>query len=176
MKYHIIIYCLMLVMLMSDCTKKPSTNSNSSLPPATHIGANVVACYVNGKVFKASMYSSNLFVRGVDYSMGDSFVVIFATVLDPHYNIEMGSKYQTILGTYAIEQTPIMHGAEYDDFTNSTLPTGNNTFLTDSTHTGTITYTYYDGNILAGTFQFDAVNGAGQIAHITDGRFDIAKH
>mgnify|MGYP001627317650 CR=1 FL=1 len=47
------------------------------------------------------------------------------------------------------------------------------TFRTDSEHTGTVEVKYFQNNIIAGTFQFDATDGEGNIVHVTDGRFDL---
>ena len=46
-------------------------------------------------------------------------------------------------------------------------------YQTDNSYTGYVHVPYYDGNILSGTFSFDAVD-SGQVCHITDGIFDIA--
>jgi len=137
------------------------------LPPLTHTGANIIAFEINGKVFISSGASGKLsqFGPGVYYEVyGDSNAVISGTADNPGFLISMGSKYKFALGTYKIDTTPFSQGAVYDEF------------KTDSAHGGYITYTYYDGNILAGTFALDVVNANDSVIHITDGRFDIQNH
>ncbi|MBC7553599.1 MAG: hypothetical protein H7257_06430 [Taibaiella sp.] len=95
----------------------------------------------------------------------DSIAVIQATSPDePYFNLRMGGIFKRSLGTFPITRTPFSKGAVFD------------TFTTNSIYGGSITYTYYDGNILAGTFAFDAVSANGSVVHITEGRFDIQNH
>ncbi len=149
-------------LLYYGCSKPKKTEPQ--LPPLTHTGANVVAFKANGKVCTATSPngSFNLFTHPI-YAVvyGDSNAVISASGYNPDFILTIGSKYRFVLGTYKIENTPYSQGALFQNFG------------TDSTHTGSITYTYYDRNIVAGTFAFDAVNANDSVVHITDGRFDI---
>jgi hypothetical protein len=61
----------------------------------------------------------------------------------------------------------------YFYYPDGTVPTGSTEYHTDSTHTGTVTVTHYTKTFTSGTFAFDAINGDGDVVHITDGRFDI---
>ena len=166
-------YTPLLLLLLFSCHKQPQ------LPPATYTGTNIVACKVYGGIFSAqgvkSIYSDGF----VTYSLfTNSVVYIEAVTSNPHLDITIYCIYtglnipvQLFLSPY-----PGSNGAEFDDFSNGTLPTAGNTFQTDSTHIGSITFTYYDGKILSGVFSFDAVNSAGVVKHITEGRFDILKN
>ena len=175
-----IIFILFVVLLFSEC-RKPDAKDGSipQLPPATRTGANMLACKINGKIFTAygaggKMSQSGYGVLFAIYQ--DSTTFISATSQYPTMHIIIGTKYNFILGTYQITQTPFINGGEFDDYTNGTLPLGTNQFNTNSTYGGSVTYTYFDGNILAGTFAFDAVNINDSVIHVTEGRFDIANH
>ena len=128
----------------------------------------MLACKINGQVVisRGAGGKMSLFGPGVYYAVyGDSNAVIGASSADVFpFHLFMGSKYKFALGTYKIDTTPYSQGAQFDEFGT----TGN--------YGGTITYTYYDGNILAGTFAFDAVSANDSVIHITEGRFDIQNH
>ena len=161
-----VVCALLISMFTLGCKKQASTPLQ--LPPATHVGANILACKVNGQVVnsKGAAGKMSQFGDGVYYVVsGDSNAVVHATSSgNLPFSLDIGSKYRFALGTYKIEHTPYSSGA------------GFNSFVTDSTHGGYITYTYYDGNILAGTFSFDAVNANDSVIHITEGVFDIENH
>lgn len=57
----------------------------------------------------------------------------------------------------------------------STAINGSNEYKTSNVNTGVINVTHYDGNIISGTFSFDAANDSGEIVHVTEGRFDIPR-
>ncbi len=169
-----IILILFSSFLLCTCSKLDNTQE---LPPATHNGANILACKINGKVFVASGTSNNVIATGVIATIFyDTLINIFAVTNNPHFEIMIFSKFSASLGRFQFGTDHFTNGAEYDDDTNGTLPTGGNFFNTDNIHSGYINYTYYDGKILAGTFAFDAVNGRDSVVHITEGRFDIANH
>ena len=160
---------LLTCMLTSGCKKQVSTAPQ--LPPATHVGADIVACKVNGQIIisKGAGGKFSQFDPGVMYGVSggpyDSSAIIFATASgNLPFTLEVCSKYKFALGTYKIERTPYSSGAYF------------NSFVTDSVHGGYITYTYYDGNILAGTFYFDAVDANDSVIHVTEGVFDIDNH
>jgi hypothetical protein len=158
--------------------KKDNATSTIILPPPSHNGSDVIAFMANKKVIILSgplTYIS----PGVSYRLyGDSTVYISASsTANPNYSISIrcNINYGNILGTYPIVSSPYPLSAEFDDFSSGTVATGSNQFKVDSTHTGNITITYYDGTILAGTFSFDAVNADDSVIHITNGEFDISK-
>ena len=153
---------LFLLLLLCSCGK---TTHVLLLPAATHTGVNILACKVNGKVYVVSGGKS----RGISFTnlgvaytaYGDSNMYISSLAEDPSFSLQMGGKFNFATGTYPIATTPYLQGALY------------NQYMTDSAHGGSITYTYYDGNILAGTFAFDVAAGNDSVIHITEGRFDL---
>ena len=168
--YFKILFLSFNFLFIYSCTK---TQGPPQLPPATHTGANVVACKVNGKVFIATGNFGNTGL-GVSYIITYDSIAFIDVLGDSLYNtlggnnfrLHITSKYIGI-GTDSIINIPYSPGGGiYDDYYYTTIPPGG----------GTVTYTYYDGNILAGTFAFDAADAAGTVVHITEGRFDIAKH
>jgi len=89
-------------------------------------------------------------------------------------NVKLNFKYLGSLGIYEMAgEYP--YRAYYFNKDNGTAVTGASEFKTDSLHKGAVAVTFYDTNILAGTFWFDAVNENGQVIHVTDGRFDISQ-
>ena len=177
MKYFTSIFFLCIIITLFNCKK--TENHPPELPPATHVGADFLACKINGKIFisKGAGGKFNQMGPGVVYIVaGDSTIYIDATTLNPHFEVTINSVYKFDLSTYQFGENHFKSGGEYDDDTNGTIPTGINQFNTDKAHSGSVTITYYDGNILAGTFAFDAVNGNDSVVHITEGRFDIQNH
>ena len=47
-------------------------------------------------------------------------------------------------------------------------------YITDSLRLGHMAFKY-DGSVVSGTFNFDAMNNDGEIVHVTEGRFDIKR-
>ena len=160
-----------LLLNLYGCSKEPSPQ----LPPATHTGANILACKVNGQVYIATNAVAGVFVTVIPVSYifySDSTLVVGAagnstlgnTMGTPNFNVSISSKFKGSIGTYSIISTPFNPGGGVynNDYTTANTTTG-----------GSITYTYYDGYVLAGTFVFDASDSSGHVVHITEGRFDI---
>jgi hypothetical protein len=108
-------------------------------------------------------------------SPANELVYIGGVFVSPRYDIEISFRYNDTLGTYPIIDKYPYFGYFWD-YTKSVSPNDSNQFSPDNTHTGTVTVSYNDGNIIAGTFAFDAVNRKGKVVHVTEGRFDIVKH
>ena len=136
----------------------------------------MVACYINGNAFISTGKRPVPNIFGEDGIIGiisgDSSVYISANSKSDR-SILLQSRLDSI-GICKFGSDYYQNGALCYLFTNGTMPTGDVTYTTDSLHGGSITYTYYDRKILAGTFQFDAVNGNGVVIHVTDGRFDFS--
>ena len=158
---------LAIYLIICGCNKGPET---PHLPPATHTGANILACKVNGQVYIATGHGGGWYNGVIWYVYSDSAVVTalgvassYNTMGTPSFTMSMGSRFRG-LGTYPIVKTTISPGGGvYDTYYNSI----------NTTTGGSITYTYYDGYVLAGTFVFDASDSSGHVVHITEGRFDI---
>ena len=148
------------------------------LPPITHTGENVMACRVNGKVIIASENSDDMASASTvkfSYSPDNELLYIAGVFASPRYDVEISFKYEDSLGVYPIlNQYPYF--GYFWDYTKSISPNDSNQFHPDKVHTGSVNVLYNDGKIISGTFAFDGVNRKGKVVHITDGRFDIAKH
>ena len=136
-----------------------------ALPGATHTGQNVVACYVNGNAFIASGHmptGMGFFNWGDDYFIYDSLLAIEGSNWN-NESIHLSIKF-TGLGTYNLTQNNSQPPFAYYQDTGSAFSSIN----------GSVTISYYDGNILAGKFAFDGKSASGSIVHVTNGEFDIA--
>ena len=152
--------------------------SDRDLPPITHTGENIMACRVNGLVVIASENANdpnNPSVVRFSASPDNELVYIGGVFVSPRYDIEISFNYEDTLGVYPILDRYPYFGYFWD-YTKSISPNDSNQFHPDKTHPGSINVMYNDGNIISGTFAFEGVNRKGKVVHITDGRFDIAKH
>ena len=148
------------------------------LPPITHTGENVMACRVNGLVIIASENSDDMASASTvkfSYAPDNELVYIAGVFVSPRYDLEISFKYEDTLGVYPIIDKYPYFGYFWD-YTKAISPNDSNQFHPDKTHTGSVHVLYNDGKIISGTFAFDGINGKGKVVHITDGRFDIAKH
>ena len=163
---------LSLVMLTSFI--KPGFDKE--LPPLTHTGENMMACKVNGRVIIAGQYVANAtgFVQ-FSSSPDNGLLYLSCEIPSPHYEIELSIDYDDTLGVYPIISSYPYFGYFWD-YTHSISPNDSNQFQPDIKHPGSVTVTYNDGSIIAGTFAMEGVNRQGKVVHITDGRFDIMVH
>lgn len=177
-----------LVLVSSSCKKshvapKPDALAELNfLAPATQTGQNLIGCLVGGNIletgnglFKKNIYDSYY----VWYNAGSSFYVsglrdtapfVAASITVETDSLQLKEK-QTILlinpgrrkawGSYDIEQPGAYNPAEH--------------YRSVANKPGKLYITHLDsiGRIFSGTFSFDAVNGLGDTAHITNGRFDV---
>ena len=146
------------------------------LPPLTHTGENMMACKINGKVIIAGQNLTNAAgVVNFSSSPDKDLLYISCEITSPHYEIELSIDYDDTLGVYPIICSYPYFGYFWD-YTHSISPNDSNQFQPDISHPGSVTVTYNDGNIIAGTFAMEAVNRQGKVVHLTDGRFDIMAH
>ena len=140
---------------------------DAGLPPATREGKNTFGCLVDGQPFgpkpplginsrrreplEASTYRTHLLVS----ARGDGGVdIALHNALQP--------------GTYPIGE---MRTARFGRYA-----FGSDEYSTNVVHTGTVTLTRIDtvAKVVAGTFQFTAINHhTGQTVTLTGGRFDV---
>ena len=148
------------------------------LPAITHTGENIMACRINGQIIIAAENTTDLAnASSVKFSAApdNELVYIGGVFVSPRYDIEISFKYADTLGVYPIVDKYPYFGYFWD-YTKAISPNDSNQFHTDKTHIGSIKVLYNDGNIISGTFTFDAINRKGKVVHVTDGRFDLTKH
>ena len=164
----------LVLLVFTGCRK----NSSSDIPPLTHSGTDFMFCKVNGKPLQVNgFYRNSLSSCGVIFNPPDvnNMIYIAGNNCDPHYYFTIRFVYEDSLGLYNIVSSPYPLGAGIFSPVISTIPNSGNQYNTDSTHTGTVSVFYYGNGIISGRFQFDAVNGQGDVIHVTDGEFDIGQ-
>ena len=169
---------LILVLLFAGCKKEDKTPINpiDQLPPATQTGANTLGCLIDGKPFTAYGKPSFLNEQGVSFQPFINTAWYISGKVG-HQHLIMNINYDSSISLPAIFKMSDNYpaGAEFlNPLDENTAITGSNDFKTDSVHKGTLTVQYYDGTMIAGIFSFDCANDAGELIHITDGRFDIS--
>ncbi|TXD81050.1 hypothetical protein ESY86_19460 [Subsaximicrobium wynnwilliamsii] len=163
---------------LGGCNNDDDNNNNDTLPPATQIGANTVGCLVNGEVFLPRSEGINpAVVVNYEFIGGEFFFLLnFADLRG------IGFK-DVFLNTRAITlqtgQTYILDKNLNDDGDYSGGGGGHslslsNVFYTNNSLLGELTITRIDlsNSIISGNFWFDAINEAGEIVEIREGRFD----
>jgi hypothetical protein len=163
MKYVLVL--LLSLLIVAGCNKSEEV----SLPEATHSGANTFSCMVDGKPYINSRKATRAYPGGIDCALSLSNSVLYLSS-GHFFSIKVPCNAPTGLFEMA-GQYP--YRGYYWNYDNGTAITGANEFRTDSVHKGSLTLTHYDGKTVAGTFCFDCANDAGQVIHITEGRFDI---
>lgn len=158
---------------LGGCSKDDDQNSQdpvSQLPEATQTGENTFGCLLNGEVFLPDKLpnSYNCFYQIVD---GEYFFTVRASNSDENFN-----SYSIAIKT---EKKEILQGETYPLVENN----ANNAFgfygfnnmlsYTNSTHTGELTITYLDENIVSGAFWFDIEDHEGIVHQVREGRFDM---
>ena len=171
-----------LILLSSNCKKDnqaPQTEL-AKLPPITQIGANTFGCLINGQafvpgsnIFLASHKQCNYIFSGggyyftiLVYNTDNTGLVTQVSIQTDSLLIAQG---QTLL---LKDYTKGNANASYAMITNAN---GINRYDTNNSVTGQLTITKLDPvkQIVSGTFYFNAVNAAGVMVTVTDGRFDM---
>ena len=167
---------LVTILVTLSCCSNNDDNGNT-LPPITQTGANTVGCLVNGKVFLPHAEGINSpvncfyqFVNGEFF-----FTMNFADLRGTGFKevfIQTGRINIESAETYLLNKNPIDDGDYTGGGGYSTSLTNN--YYTNIIRTGELTITRVDlqNSIISGTFWFDAINEAGEIVEIREGRFD----
>jgi hypothetical protein len=173
-----LILLLITTFTLSCCNKDDNPFSSSDqLPAETQTGANTVGCLINGEVFLPhaegltpevncfyQLDNGDFFftMRFSDFRNGGSKSVFIQT---KRVNLINGQ-------TYSLNKNMVDNG----DFSGGGMfwLTPNNISYTNTIKTGELKITRVDlsNSIISGTFWFDAVNSAGEIVEIRQGRFD----
>ncbi|MBA3828801.1 MAG: hypothetical protein H0X33_07680 [Taibaiella sp.] len=162
-----------ILLIANGCFK----SSGIPYPAVTHNGTNIVAFKVNGKAVIVDGDARSWGEGSYGILFYDTDLVIASHSEHPHYRIDIEQavkNYPTITGSYTFTFN-YPNAASFSDYTNGTIPSGDNTFVCDSTHSGYVSVEYFTKSVLSGTFAFDAVNSTGNVVHITEGRFDLSQ-
>ena len=168
---------MMPTFIFNSCN--PDDDNLNSLPPETQTGANTAGCLVNGKVFLPKQEGLNpALVCNYEFIDGEFFFnlvirdnrgqgVKTLSVRTQRIDLEAGSTYiLNIDNTISIDFTGGggVYSINASDF-----------FYTNTIKTGELKITRLDlqNSIISGTFWFDAVNEAGELVEVREGRFDV---
>jgi hypothetical protein len=187
MKYNlcftVLILAIGLFFTTSSCKKdKKVEDTTEQLPPETQTGAYTFGCKVDGEIFTATGRGGLLADQKVNYSYFSSdstFDITANGTKAKKFNIHLVFKCFTI-NTPCLLKSPPFEATFYDE-SNGTIPGNSNSYSTNANNNGSVTIKYFNGTfypgnfgtIVAGIFEFRAINANGKLIHITDGRFDI---
>ena len=157
---------LLVVFSFGACTKQ----SQPALPPPSHTGKNIFACSVNGGTFSTEglVQFGGFFNNGIMcYVDADSNLDIKAIAWDER-SMSIGGKFHGV-GSYPVDSSYPTPAGAFSAYYSDTGLSSYRAFQ------GTVNITYYDGNIVAGTFFFSACK-TGNVVHATNGEFDVMLH
>ena len=170
---------LLTTLALTNCTKDNNdlpSNHADQLPPATTIGANKVGCLVNGEVFLPKgnnpfgapiltcfyQYVNNTWNFSLGFSNNKEEHLRGVNIASKGVEFQQGQTYPLVLESNI---------SCYASYGKATIPQ----YYTSNIVTGELKITKLDqiNAIISGTFWYDAVNSAGTIVQIREGRFDM---
>ena len=170
---------IILFLLSVNCSKK----NEDKLPPATQAGANTFGCLIEGKAWiptGGGIGSGINATRGGFFQDAAGKLNIYIAASYYHDGIEIYLKHITSTGTFYVNSNtgvkpnvifPESYGAYFID--------GEEEYVTDATHTGSVKITYADTTlgIVSGIFEMQLYQKTtGKLINITQGRFDYKNH
>ena len=160
MKYTLIILGTILIAALTGCEKE-------RLPRPSQRGRNLVAWRTDGD---ASIAKGESFIGGnrASYTLGADSVLSISGFGSSDNIVTLRCRFEELNTPLPLFVYQATLSSNCDD-----VPMGHCVYQTTPDYSGTVTVTYYDGNIIAGIFRTDVMNEAGEVKHITDGRFDI---
>jgi len=174
-----LLFLLIILFTLSCCDKDNNPFSvNDQLPAETQTGANTVGCLVNGQVFLPKQEGINPDVNCF-YQLVDGeyfFTMNFADLRGTGRKDVSVQTFRINLQanqTYVLNKNYILDG-DYTGGGGSYSTSLSNEFNTNTIKTGELKITKLDSAnaIISGTFWFDAINSAGEVVEIRNGRFD----
>ncbi|MEJ7780591.1 MAG: DUF6252 family protein [Daejeonella sp.] len=155
---------ILTILVITSCKK------DDGLTKPTQIGANTFSCKINGKTFvtKSTLFGPDPIFVGYYTGANPRFIIEGSNnSSQPYISIRMEVDGIITKGTYMLENSPTFGSLEYR------YP--NDLYKTTSGQKGEVTFTRVDpsAKIYSGTFSFSAVNSAGGIINVTNGRFDV---
>ena len=168
-------FIIMLCFCFAQCKKTNTPDQGEQLPPETHTGAFTFGCKVDGKIYTSKGKGGLLANQYVNFNyLVDSTINILVGNSESKFNLYIKMKYRGNLGQHTT--LGYYRGGQFFDNSNGTISNSSNTCYTNDTLIGRINIKYFSpNNILAGTFEMDAINDNGRIIRITEGRFDIGQ-
>lgn len=161
-----------LVIVISLISCRDEKQDSNTLPEATQVGKNTGGALVNGQVWVAKIENPN-FNPGGNQTLYNIDLVLnkysLQIVLRQYNNDDNLITFNITDNQDFTPQTYILNGNNYATYRNPSV-----LYITNSANTGTLTITKFDkvNQVVSGTFSFKAVNSAGEVVNITEGRFD----
>lgn len=183
------------MMLTSFGGCRKSTSPTDRLPPLTHQGLNTMGCMVDGKLFvpqAPAFYPYGIYGiiqqgypgpnltmgwtdKGSDCSLSGLQIILDSIQLQQGLTIDLAAPADS--GGAVGDPGPTFSNqwATYT-FADCDKNIPFTPYTTTGQVTGQVTITWYDAGkgVVAGTFWFNAIDKAGDTAHVTEGRFDMA--
>jgi len=172
-------FLLIVIMVFNSCDRDGQIfGGKDQLPPETQTGANTVGCLVNGKVFLPKKEGINPEVNCFYQLVNGKyfFTMAFSDLRGSSIesvSVQSGKVELQIGQTYILNKNSIIDG-DFVGGGGSYLTTLQNIYRTNTIKSGELKITKIDptNSIISGTFWFDAVNSAGEVVQIREGRFD----
>lgn len=159
MRYAPAILSIVSIVVLLGCEKE-------RLPKPSQRGRNIVAWRTDGEAYIAK---GKALIAGkrASYTLEGNMLRIWGSASSGN-SISLRCRFEGLNTPLllAVNQPILAYGCD------NPLP-ADCSYETKSGEDGSVTVTHYDGDIIAGTFQAIVRNEAGDVLHITDGRFDI---
>ncbi len=173
-------FILPLILLVASCNDdQESVTPEPQLPPITSEGNNTFGCLIDGELFLARK-STAAFMEPDPLFYAhyvDSVLYISANDIEKSKYVILNTIFygdELKLPVYNPNARDYGSISQYIDFN---IKIGGARYFVNMNGTDSMVILHNDQNIIAGTFEFEAIGeDLADTIHITEGRFDIAKH
>jgi len=165
----ILISCTLLI--TSSCDKQ---EMEPELVPITTSGKNTMGFYVNGEIVNIEGVLGGFCSCGVSGGVSqDNIIRVLGGSDEPNYTVRFYFPQDSINSNKEIFINEFIYKYEEMTFRDDSQ-LGGRKFGCDSSNLGKVKILRLDDQVLAGTFEFDAIHAeSGETIQFTDGRFDI---
>lgn len=171
---------LCFLLLSNSCSK---SKSEDKLPPTTQTGANTFGCLIDGKVWiptGGGIGSGINATRGGFFQDAAGKLNIYIAANSYNDGVEIYLKHITSTGTFYLNSnTGVKPNVIFPESYGVYFIDGQEEYVTDFTHTGTVNISYADTTkgIVAGTFEMQLYQKtSGKVINVTQGKFDYKNH
>ena len=176
---QLVLIAISFIVINNGCRKQ----QENKLPDATQYGVNTFGCLIGGEAWIPTGHAAG---SGINATSGGFFgtpdgkrnIFIKAYSLHEYMDIYLKNIYQ--VGTYYLNKTTDVHpNIVYPENYGAYFVDGQEHYVTDPTHSGTVIISYADTvkGIVSGTFEMQlSQQSTGKVINITKGRFDYKTH
>lgn len=160
-------------MITSSCDKQ---EMEPNLMPSTTTGENTMGFYLDGDPVNIEGETGGFCGCGVNGGINvDDVVRIFGSSDEPDISIVIYFPLDSLDRSNEVVINESLWKYEQIESIDDS-PLGGKLFKCDSLHTGSISILRMDNQVIAGTFEFEAIHAeSGETIQVTDGRFDIKR-